>query len=184
MGGGFVSVSRGSGGAVGSLARPLPGVPAERLPGCGTPLPGAVRMRQRLHGNAASRAARRPPPAPRSGQEAEPGSPSPPSSQQAGPGGRSPVGGMEEGAPYFSSDEELTCLYFPPHLMEGDNMRALSSVHVQHIPHFWPGNQEQVLVRAGDPHWPRDISDLSPGCEKQHNDPGSRGSCEGALRYC
>lgn len=106
VGGGTVSVSRGSGSAVGSLARQLPGVPAERLPGCGTPLPGAVRMRQRLHGNAASRAASRPPPAPRSGQEAEPGSPSRPSSQQAGPQGRSLVGGSAEGAPYFSRPED------------------------------------------------------------------------------
>lgn len=112
VGEGAVSVSRGSGGAVGSLARPLPGVPAECLPGCGTPLPGAVRMRQRLHGNAASRAASRPPPAPCSGQEAEPGSPSRPSSQQAGPGGRNLVGGTEEGALYFSSDEGLSCFYF------------------------------------------------------------------------
>lgn len=152
MGGGFVSLSRGSGGAVGSLARLLPGVPAERLPGCGTPLPGAVRMRQRLHGNAASRAARRPPPAPRSGQEAEPGSPSRPSSQQAGPGGRSLVGGTGERAPYFSRDEGLTCLYFPLHLGEVDNMRALSSVRVQHSPRtptsvqesrnrFWSGQE-------------------------------------------
>ena len=132
MGGGFVSVSQGSGGAVGSLARPIPGVPAERLPGCGTPLPGAVRMRQRLHGNAASRAARRPPPAPRSGQEAEPGSPSRPSSQQAGPGGRSLVGGIGEGVPYFSRDEGLTCLYFPLHLGEVDNRRVLSCLHVQY----------------------------------------------------
>lgn len=46
-------------------------------------------------------------------------------------------------------------------------MRALSSVHVQCSPrpNFWPGNQEQVVVREGDPLWPRDISDLSPGCE-------------------
>lgn len=118
--GGAGFASRGSGGAVGSLARPLPGVPAERLPGCGTPLPGAVRMRQRLHGNAASRASRRPPPAPRSGQEAEPGSPSRPSSQQAGPGGQSLVGGAEEGAPYFSGNERLTCLYFPLCLREAE----------------------------------------------------------------
>lgn len=163
MGGGAVSVSRGSGSAVGSLARQLPGVPAERLPGCGTPLPGAVRMRQRLHGNAASRAASRPPPAPRSGQEAEPGSPSRPSSQQAGPRGRSLVGETEEGAPHFSRAEELTCRYFLLHLGEVDNMRVLSTCSIPL--HFWPGNQEQVLVRAGDPHWPRDISALSPGCE-------------------
>lgn len=75
----------GSGGAVGSLARPIPGVPAERLPGCGTPLPGQSGCGSVSMATAASRAARRPPPAPRSGQEAEPGSPSRPSSQQAGP---------------------------------------------------------------------------------------------------
>lgn len=136
MGGGVVSVSRGSGGAMGSLACPLPGVPAECLPGCGTPLPGAVRMRQRLHGNAASRAASRPPPAPRSGQEAEPGSPSRTSSQRAGPGGRSLVGGTVEGAPHFSRDEWLTCLYFLLQLGEVDNMRVLYSAHVQRSPPF------------------------------------------------
>lgn len=58
-------------------------------------------MRQRLHGNAASRAASRPPPAPRSGQEAEPGSPSRPSSQQAGPQGRSLVEGVRRGLLVF-----------------------------------------------------------------------------------
>lgn len=79
------------------------------------------------------------------------------------------MGGTEEGAPYFSRDEGLTCLYFPLHLGEVDSIRALSSVHVQRpsspSPFFWPGNQEQVLVRAGDPHCARDISDLSSGSE-------------------
>lgn len=166
VGGGAVSVSRGSGGAVGSLARPLPGVPAERLPGCGTPLPGAVRMRQRLHGNAASRAARGPPPAPRSGLEAEPGSPSRPSSQQAGPGGQSLAGGAEEGASYFFffKNEGLTCLYFPFHLGEGD-MKALSIGSPLPLSPTRPGNHEQVLKWARVPYWWRDISDLSPGCE-------------------
>lgn len=141
-------VSRGSGGAVGSLARPLPGVPAERLPGCGTPLPGAVRMRQRLHGNAASRASRRPPPAPRSGQEAEPGSPSRPSSQQAGPGGQSLVGGAEEGAPYFSGNERLTCLYFSLCLGEAEKKDCLLFICSVFPNPNKLGNHGQVLVRA------------------------------------
>lgn len=62
------------------------------------------------------------------------------------------MGGTEERAPYFSRDEGLTCLYFPLHLGEVDNMRALSSVRVQHSPptptsvqesrnRFWSGQE-------------------------------------------
>lgn len=149
MSGGAVSVSRGSGGAMGSLARPLPGVPAERLPGCGTPLPGAVRMRQRLHGNAASRAARRPPPAPRSGQEAEPGSPSRPSSQQAGPGGRNLVGrGRGGGSSFFFLGMRGRPAFTSLSIWGREIMSVLCpcAVPLPLLPNS-PGNHEQVLVR-------------------------------------
>ncbi|XP_013368324.1 PREDICTED: uncharacterized protein LOC106148226 [Chinchilla lanigera] len=111
-------------------------------------------MRQRLHGNVASRAARRPPPAPRSGQEAEPGSPSRPSSQQAGPGGQSLTGG--EGSVQRLSPPCASCR---------------------------PGNHEQGLIRAKDPRWRRDISDLSPGHENGTAIPAGA-ALERALRHC
>ena len=44
------------------------------------------------------------------------------------------MGGIEEGVLYFSRDEGLTCLYFPLHLGEVDNMRVLSCVHVHYSP--------------------------------------------------
>lgn len=48
---------------------------------------------------------------------------------------------------------------------------------------FWPGNQEQVLVGAGDPRWPRDISDLSPVSEIGTMTHAVSGGGGGALRH-
>lgn len=43
-----------------------------------------------------------------------------------------------------------------------DNVRALSSAHVPRCFPFLARELGTVLVRPGDPHWPKDISDLNP----------------------
>lgn len=74
------------------------------------------------------------------------------------------MGGTEEGAPYFSRDEELTCLYFLLQLGEVNNTRVLSSAHLQRSlpfparkPGTGPGQGRRLSLAKGP---------LScPGCE-------------------
>lgn len=57
------------------------------------------------------------------------------------------MGGAEQGAPYFSRDKGLTCLYFPPLLGEVDNrgcsLSMSSTLHTgqESRNRFWSGQE-------------------------------------------